>query len=95
MFSAGDSSVSQDKDRQDFTSFLTKLKAITTAEQPFTLILDDPLANSYIQNLYAPDPDPNMEVTWYDRTFEMNEELGLNDIKVENYQEAAEEETTS
>ncbi len=56
-------------------------------ERPFTLILDDPLANSYVQNLYAPDPDPNMTVESYDRTWEQNEELGLNDIKVENYQE--------
>ena len=47
------------------------------------------MANSYIQNLYAPDPDPNMTIEWYDRTFEENEELGLNDIKVEGYEEDA------
>lgn len=51
------------------------------------MILDDPLANSYIQNIYAPDPDPNMTIEAYDRTFEQNEELGLNDIKVEGYEE--------
>lgn len=60
------------------------------AERPFTLILDDPLANSYVQNLYAPDPDPNMQVEMYDRTFDQNEELGLNDIKVEGYENDAE-----
>jgi zinc finger protein len=59
-------------------------------ERPFTLILDDPLANSYIQNSYAPDPDPNMETISYDRTWEQNEELGLNDIKVEDYEETVE-----
>lgn len=58
---------------------------VKNAERPFTLILDDPLANSYVQNLYAPDPDPNMEVEMYDRSFDQNEELGLNDIKVEGY----------
>ena len=57
------------------------------AEHPFTLILDDPLANSYVQNLYAPDPDPNMEIELYDRTWEQNEGLGLNDMKVEDYNE--------
>ena len=31
-------------------------------EMPFTVVLDDPLANSYIQNVYAPDEDPNMVV---------------------------------
>jgi zinc finger protein len=41
---------------------ITKIK---NAEIPFTLILDDPLANSYVQNLYAPNPDPNMEVVAY------------------------------
>ena len=55
------------------------------AERPFTLILDDPLANSYLQNLYAPDSDPNLEIVVYDRSWEQNEELGLNDIKVEGY----------
>lgn len=60
-----------------------------SAERPFTLILDDPLANSYLQNLYAPDPDPNMEIVNYDRTWDQNEELGLNDMKVEGYEEDA------
>jgi zinc finger protein len=54
-------------------------------EIPFTLILDDPLGNSYLQNPYAPDNDPNMKVEEYERTFEQNEELGLNDIKTEDY----------
>lgn len=60
---------------------------VKNAERPFTLILDDPLANSYIQNLYAPDPDPNMVIELYDRSFEQNEDLGLNDMKVEGYEE--------
>jgi zinc finger protein len=52
---------------------------------PFTLILDDPLANSYIQNVFAPDEDPAMVVEEYERTAEQNEELGLLDMKTENY----------
>jgi zinc finger protein len=52
--------------------------------------LDDPLANSYIQNLYAPDPDPNMTIEMYERTWDQNEELGLNDMKVEGYESASE-----
>jgi len=73
--------------RSNFEMFLSNLKTVKNAERPFTLILDDPLANSYLQNLYAPDPDPNMETVVYDRSWEQNEELGLNDIKVENYSE--------
>lgn len=54
-------------------------------EMPFTVILDDPLSNSYIQNTWAPDVDPNLTEEDYERTFDQNEELGLNDIQTENY----------
>jgi zinc finger protein len=47
--------------------------------------MDDPVANSYLQNLYAPDPDPNMEVITYDRTQEQNDELGLSDMVLTGY----------
>jgi zinc finger protein len=66
---------------------------VKNAERPFTLILDDPLANSYLQNIYAPDPDPNMQTEAYDRTWDQNEELGLNDMKVEGYEDEIEEKT--
>ena len=69
-----------------FEKFLTKLKEVKSAERPFTLILDDPLANSYLQNLYAPDPDPNMTTEMYERTWEQNDDLGLNDMKTEGYE---------
>lgn len=49
-------------------------------------ILDDPAGNSYLQNVYAPDPDPEMTVEQYERTYEQNEDLGLNDMKTENYE---------
>jgi len=51
--------------------------------------MDDPLGTSYLQNLYAPDPDPNMKVIEYERTWEQNEEYGLNDIQTENYADDA------
>ena len=44
------------------------------------------------QNLYAPDPDPHLTVERYKRTWEQDEELGLNDIKTENYGEVEEKE---
>jgi len=65
--------------------FYELYEAILAAEVPFTFIVDDPLGNSFVQNLYAPDPDPNMTVEEYERTFEMNESLGLNDMVTENY----------
>ncbi|KAG2341001.1 zf-ZPR1-domain-containing protein [Suillus weaverae] len=54
---------------------LTSTEKVKNAEIPFTLILDDLLASSHVQNLYAPNPDPNME----------NEDLGLNDMNMESY----------
>ena len=50
------------------------------------IILDDPAGNSFLQNVYAPEDDPEMEVVHYERTFEHNEELGVNDMKLENYE---------
>ncbi|KAJ7293937.1 zf-ZPR1-domain-containing protein, partial [Mycena rebaudengoi] len=83
VFASGDASDAEG--RSTFETFLGKLKEVKDASRPFTLILDDPLANSYVQNLYAPDPDPNMVIETYDRTWTQDEELGLNDIKVEGY----------
>ncbi|KAG1734803.1 zf-ZPR1-domain-containing protein [Suillus lakei] len=85
VFNTGDSGVADVDDRAEFQEFLRKLKQVKNAEIPFTLILDDPLANSHVQNLYAPDPDPNMEIVTYDRTWQQNEDLGLNDMNVESY----------
>ena len=52
----------------------------------FTLILDDPAGNSYMQNVYAPEEDPELTIETYERSFEQNDELGLNDMKVEGYE---------
>ncbi|KAK7045495.1 nucleolar zinc-finger protein [Paramarasmius palmivorus] len=88
----GDSDASEEEERRNFVGFLGKLKEVKSGSQPFTVILDDPLANSYIQNIYAPDPDPAMSIEMYDRTWEQNEILGLNDMKVEGYEEDAQKE---
>lgn len=62
-----------------------KLAQAAAGRLPITLVLDDPAGNSYVQNLCAPEPDPALTVTQYERTFEQNELLGLNDMKTENY----------
>ncbi|KAJ3092853.1 nucleolar zinc-finger protein [Quaeritorhiza haematococci] len=88
-FVKGDSAETGKKSK--FEEFLGKLQKVIKMEFPFTLILDDPLANSYLQNLYAPDPDPNMTMEFYDRTWEQNEGLGLNDMITEGYEQQEEE----
>lgn len=47
----------------------------------------------FFQNVYAPDDDPEMEIEIYDRTFDQNEELGLNDMKTENYESSWQEQS--
>lgn len=42
----------------------------------------------FLQNLYAPDPDPELEVVHYERTKEQEDELGISDMKTEGYEEA-------
>ncbi|KAG2110319.1 zf-ZPR1-domain-containing protein [Suillus discolor] len=85
VFNTGDSGVIDIDDRAEFREFLRKLEQVKNADIPFTLILDDPLANSHVQNLYAPDPDPEMEIVSYERMWQQNEDLGLNGMNVESY----------
>ena len=61
------------------------LQQLSKGEIFGTFILNDPLGLSYLQNLYAPDPDPNMTITEYERSWEDNEEYGLNDINTDHY----------
>ncbi|XP_058209090.1 uncharacterized protein LOC131322015 isoform X2 [Rhododendron vialii] len=56
--------------------FLLKLKAYANAESPFTLILDDPAGNSFIENPFAPSPDPSLTIKFYERTPEQQAILG-------------------
>lgn len=65
--------------------FIAQLEEVLDGQRKVTLILDDPAGNSYIQSLSDYGPDDRLKITKYDRNFEQNEELGLNDIKVENY----------
>lgn len=79
---------------EKFEGFLGKLKKVISAEAcPYTVVLDDPLADSYIQNPYAPDPDEQLTAETYERTWEQNESLGLNDMVVDNYETSAAEAT--
>ncbi|XP_072947049.1 zinc finger protein ZPR1 [Epargyreus clarus] len=69
--------------------FIDKVEEVLEGQRAITLILDDPAGNSYVQNL-SDDPakyDDGLKVTHYERSFEQNEELGLNDMKTEGYEE--------
>ncbi|KAF9111507.1 nucleolar zinc-finger protein [Mortierella sp. AM989] len=76
----------QPERRRVFTKFLDKLEKVMSLEINSTLILDDPLGNSYLQNLYAPDPDPSITIEEYKRTAEQDDTLGLSDMRLEGYE---------
>ena len=61
---------------------------------PFELILDDPSGNSFIENPYAPQTDPNIKVTYFVRTKEMAEQMGfsLENQKIEQNENVKKEE---
>ncbi|XP_036848620.2 zinc finger protein ZPR1 isoform X2 [Manis javanica] len=83
-FTLGDSSSpGQTEKLQEFSQ---KLDQILEGNMKACFIMNDPAGNSYLQNVYAPEDDPEMKVERYERTFDQNEELGLNDMKTEGYE---------
>ena len=52
--------------------------------QPTQNILIRPNQSHF--SLTAPEPDPQLEEIEYERSWDQNEELGLNDMKTENYE---------
>ena len=68
-------------------NFKEKFNKFKEGKEPFSLVLDDPAGNSYLQNVYAPDDDPELSIELYERSYEQNDDLGLNDMKVEGYED--------
>ncbi|KAF2832942.1 zf-ZPR1-domain-containing protein [Ophiobolus disseminans] len=88
IFDTGDSGDSMESEsKTKWTDFFAKLDSAINGEVKFTIILEDPLASSYVQSFTAPEPDPQIELEDYERTEEEKESLGLNDMKTENYEE--------
>ncbi|KAK3716181.1 nucleolar zinc-finger protein [Vermiconidia calcicola] len=82
---AGDSMTQGSKEAWE--TFFEGLAQAIEGKKEFTLILEDPLASSYVQSLTAPERDPQIDVEDYERTEREEEDLGLRDMKTENYAE--------
>jgi len=80
-FAFGDSAAKESKMKK----LIENLDKVINGDMFVTITLDDPIGNSYLQNLYAPDPDPYLTVEKYDRTEEQNLELGISDMRTEDY----------
>ena len=78
----GDSAIEEKK--KQYAEFMEQLKAMRDGKRGFTIDIVDPLANSWIYSDCAPNPDPRLEIVDYQRTFEENEKLGINDMVVED-----------
>ena len=78
----GDSAIEVKK--KQYEEFMEQLKAMRDGKREFTLDIVDPLANSWIYSDCAPNPDPRLEIVDYQRTFEENEKLGINDMVVDD-----------
>ncbi|XP_017885590.1 zinc finger protein ZPR1-like [Ceratina calcarata] len=79
----GDSSNPETKERME--TFISQLSEVLEGKRDVTLVLDDPTGNSYVQSLADEGLDSGLKITKYERSFDQNEELGLNDMKVEDY----------
>jgi zinc finger protein len=91
IFDTGDGGDSMDTGtKEKWDSFFGQLTAAIEGQVKFTIILEDPLASSYVQSFTAPEPDSQMKVEEYERTAEEEEHLGLTDMKTEAYGEDAE-----
>lgn len=88
----GDSMPAEAKGRWD--DFFAKLGQAIRAELEFSIVLEDPLANSYVQSLAEGEGvmDVQMRKESYERTEEEIEDLGLRDMKTEGYENENERE---
>lgn len=64
---------------------MNNMEAMREGTFKFTLQMIDPLARSFLQNPFHPHDDPSARRELRERTWEENEMLGINDMKVENY----------
>ncbi|KAK2754839.1 nucleolar zinc-finger protein [Arachnomyces sp. PD_36] len=73
--------------KSKWVRFFDRLDSAIKGELKFSMTLEDPLANSYVQDLFSPEPDPQLKIEDYTRTDEEDDDLGLKDMKTEGYEE--------
>lgn len=58
-------------------TYIKQLEKCMSAEMQYTLIVDDPAGNSFVENPIAPQEDPNLQIVRYDRTEAQSEQVGV------------------
>ncbi|KAM3069820.1 nucleolar zinc-finger protein [Clarireedia jacksonii] len=91
IFSLGEESEGGDSlesgTKRTWKEFFATMDEAIKGNMKFTIILRDPMASSYVQNLCTPDADPQIDSEEYERTKEEEDDLGLTDMKVEGYED--------
>lgn len=59
------------------SNFVLSLEKLKRGDQEFTFILDDPTGNSFVENLNAPQKDPQIEIRSYARSLTQNKLIGI------------------
>ena len=62
---------------EQIDQFVSRIQRVLGLGEPFTLEIDDPSGNSFIENPNAPGPDPGRVTENYERNSEQNHLLGL------------------
>ncbi|KAL8809822.1 MAG: hypothetical protein Q9200_003088 [Gallowayella weberi] len=79
---AGGDSMPEAK-REAWTAFFERIDMAIKGELEYTILLEDPLGNSYVQNPWAPERDERLREEEYVRSREVEDELGLSDMKTQ------------
>ncbi|KAL2906561.1 Zinc finger protein ZPR1 [Bienertia sinuspersici] len=67
--------------KEKWLDFNARLNKLLRLEEPWTLILDDALANSFVAPITDDfENDSQLKVEEYERSWEQNEEFGINDM---------------
>jgi zinc finger protein len=92
-FAVGDSDHYSTNKHGKMGEIVRKLDEFRLGKHPFTLILEDPMAGSFIgptdamlSNEISTMEDPAVTKEEFERSWEDDETLGLHDMKTENYQ---------
>jgi len=77
--------------KERFNTFMTKLDDYSKGKNfPFILSLRDPLGNCFISaplgSFLPPEADENLTLIDFERTYEENEDFGLNDINTKDFE---------
>lgn len=81
--SSGGDSMPADR-KKGWEEFFHNLDKAINGEMEYTILMEDPLANSYVQSLSSPSPDPRIRTEDYERTEEEEEELGITDMRTQH-----------